>query len=265
MKSEADDRADARPDTQGCGVTAGRRGIVYLAYMDDSGTNNKNHKYQVMTAVLIEANRKFVNLEFDMASCIEKLMPPEKLQTFDEFHASDIYGGFGIFKDVEQSQRFAAINYLLGLVPSQKIPVIYGAVDRAQLATKVYGSADPLDICFRICAKGIQNWIGKNAGMELVLIIADDSDQKVRSTLRQSFRSMRRKISPPNWEIPELVNFPDDMYFGDSRDSLGIQLADLCSYFIAKHLEGNDPGGDGFFNVIENQIVYKKIEPEEQP
>ncbi len=53
----------------------------------------------------------------------------------------------------------------------------------------------------------------------------------------------------------------DDMYFGNSQESVGLQLADLCSYFIVKHLEGNQ-ATEGFFKIIEKQIVYSRIEPE---
>ncbi len=53
-----------------------------------------------------------------------------------------------------------------------------------------------------------------------------------------------RQIRPPDYN-PRLWYVHDDMYFGSSKDSVGIQLADLCGYFIAKHLEG-DVSIDGF-------------------
>jgi hypothetical protein len=50
----------------------------------------------------------------------------------------------------------------------------------------------------------------------------------------------------------------DDMYFGDSQYSIGIQLADLCSYFIARHLDG-DAEIKGFYEMIDPHIVFRGL------
>jgi hypothetical protein len=44
------------------------------------------------------------------------------------------------------------------------------------------------------------------------------------------------------------------MYFGDSKYSIGIQIADLCSYFIARRLAG-DSETEHFYKMIEPQII----------
>jgi hypothetical protein len=65
---------------------------------------------------------------------------------------------------------------------------------------------------------------------------------------------------PLHCALGKLVHLHDDMYFGSSKDSIGVQLADLCGYFIAKHLEG-DAAGEGFYDIIKDRIVYSKLEP----
>lgn len=60
----------------------------------------------------------------------------------------------------------------------------------------------------------------------------------------------------------ELFHFHDDMYFSDSRYSIGVQLADLCAYFIARHLNG-DSETEGFYKMIQPHIVFSKSYPEE--
>jgi len=98
-------------------------------------------------------------------------------------------------------------------------------------------------------------------GNELALLIADDTDdKKLKAELKRSFRQMRRQVRPPEHN-PRLWYVHDDMYFGSSKDSVGIQLADLCGYFIAKHLEG-DVSTDGFYQIIADQICNSKVEPE---
>jgi hypothetical protein len=53
----------------------------------------------------------------------------------------------------------------------------------------------------------------------------------------------------------------DDMYFGHSRDSIGIQIYDLCNYFVARKLKirGNC---ERFYDIVSERVVCAKMEPE---
>ncbi len=132
-----------------------RRVFVHLAYLDDSGTRDKDRKFQLLSAVIIDENA-FVRLEGFAALSAEAIIPHERLDKFEEFHACELYGGYGVFDGVEQEKRFLVITGLLNIVAKMQIPVVYGAVDKLRLADKHYGSADPLDICFRFCVEGIE-------------------------------------------------------------------------------------------------------------
>jgi hypothetical protein len=257
---------------------------MHLAYLDDSDTKAKQLKWQVMSGVLIQ-DSKFKIIEITMCGIQELLVPSEKLDKFEEFHACELYGGYGVFEGIEQKKRFDAIKGLLELVKRAKLPVVYGAVDLTELQKEVYASADPVDISFRLCTKGIQTWAQENlfarwevdpvtkipteeqttriigSWLEnLVILIADECDAKIRNTMQRSFRSLRPPQKPPFHLNPPTVPFHDDMYFGDSRFSVGIQLADLCSYFIARHLEG-DKEIEGFYEMIAPQIVFSGAYP----
>ncbi|HEY6248724.1 MAG TPA: DUF3800 domain-containing protein [Candidatus Angelobacter sp.] len=236
------------------------RTFVYLAYLDDSGTTRpKGKTFQVLSAVLIE-DSIYQMLEVEVADCIEKLLPEDRLDSFEEFHATELFNGCNQFEGIDQEKRFAAITRLLELIPFHGLPVVYCAIDDRKLRVSNYGSANPLDICFRICAKGIEEWTAKSAAKETVLLIADQGDKADMASFKKSFRELRKHLRPPEWDVG-LFQLHDDIYFGDSRDSIGIQLADLCSYFIGKHLE-NNVAAEGFYNIIKDQIVYSKIEPE---
>jgi hypothetical protein len=50
------------------------------------------------------------------------------------------------------------------------------------------------------------------------------------------------------------------MYFGDSRDSVGIQMADICGFFINRHLN-QKAYAEGFYQVFSEQIAYEKVVP----
>lgn len=265
---------------------------MYLAYLDDSDTKKRPSKWQVMASVIIK-DSQFRELEIVMSTLAEVLLPSDKLETFTEFHACELYGGHGVFEGIEQAVRFAAIEALLSHLERDGFPVIYGAVNLDRLREQVYASAEPLDIAFRICTRGVHKWIENNAssvlmgevqrrglippltdvdksrviesilGEMMVLLIADDCDGKSKAILQRSFRKLRSRYRIGGESSDRLYHLHDDMYFGDSKSSVGIQLADLCSYFIARHLEG-DTSIDGFFKRIEKNIVFSQIEPAEE-
>lgn len=240
------------------------RVFVYLAYVDDSGTKQKYRNFQVLSAVLIH-DRLFSNIECLIGTTVEEVVPPEKLESFVEFHGCELFGGYGIFEGIEDGKRHHAITRLLTLLRDYKLPVISAAVNVPLLKTKVYASANPIDIAFRHCLKGIDEWIGtgrQKQQEETGLVIVDDTtDKEIKSAMQESFRQLRKPIRPPHWTPGALWYLHDDLYFGSSKYSVGIQLADLCSFFIAKHLEGQS-NGEEFYGLIHNEIAFSKIEPE---
>ena len=255
---------------------------MHLAYIDDSDTKQKACDWQVMSAVLIE-DRSFKLVEMGLSGIAEALIPEDKREKFEEFHACELFGGYGVFDGIEQTRRFDAIERLFTLFKALDISVIYGAVNLERLRATPYGSADPVDIAFRTCLKGIDYWVDKRIEArafsapdqesgtdpilrpllqgfleELVLIVVDECDGKIKTGIQRSFRQLRgdRKTRTD----AEITPFHDDMYFGDSRYSIGIQLADLCSYFICRHLQG-DGAVDGFYNWIEPHIRFSEVHP----
>lgn len=257
------------------GASAPRgRASVYLAYLDDSDTKDKASKWQVMAAVMMP-DYLFSVSELMLSFVIEHLIPEEKMDYFEEFHASELFGGYGVFEGIDQQKRFLAIESLLTVIETAHMHIAYGAVDLDYLRNQDYRSANPQDIAFRSCVKGIQNWLSdlsmqnfKKADVEagesweipIALLIADGGDKKNNAEMQRSFREIRKRVKIPLHAGDSSSHFHDDMYFGDSKFSLGIQLADLCAFFIAKHLE-QKVEAEGFYRLIENRIVFSKTYP----
>jgi hypothetical protein len=101
---------------------------VYLTYIDDSDTKDKSEKWQVMAAVMIP-DSAFTISEFMASFVIDRLIPSEKLDKFEEFHASELFGGYGVFEDIDQNIRLSAIESLLQMINTFSIPIAYGAVN----------------------------------------------------------------------------------------------------------------------------------------
>ncbi len=253
---------------------------MYLAYSDDSRTKHNHVEWQVMSTVMVK-DETFRGFELHMGLIAEELLPPKKYEQFTEFHACDLYNGTKAFDGMERAQRYSILEILLGVLEKQEIPVIYGAVDLSRLNKMIYASANPIDMTFRMCALGVQAWMGKQLEErfleyrgrktpgehvrfdDVALFILDDfdSNKPLKVALHQAFRQMRKPLRPPDFQSEsQLEHVLDDMYFGDSKFSVGLQLADACSYFIGKHL-GGDATVDRFYARIEPHIVHSQIEP----
>jgi hypothetical protein len=256
---------------------------MYLAYSDDSKTKHNNVEWQVMSSVLVK-DEHFRELELRVGLIAEELLPAENYDQFAEFHACDLYNGTYAFKGMERAQRMSILEVLLGTLETLRIPVVYGAVDLSRLDKKIYASANPIDMTFRMCALGVQDWMGKQLQEQfaayqvtktphehvrfddVALFILDDfeGNRPLKSALQLAFRQMRKPVRPPDFQsLSQLEYALDDIYFGDSKFSVGLQLADACSYFIGKHL-GGDATVDRFYARIEPQIVYSQIEPKQE-
>ncbi len=243
--------------------------VVYLAYLDDSDTKAKSDPWKVICAVIIEAD-VFGSLETLSSFAIEDLMPEERRKDFQEFHACELYRGHEQFEGIDQEKRLKTLEYLLSLVEALGLKIAYGAVNVNSLRSRHYGSANPLDVAFRMCVSGIADRLesmavqviangGQGLDSNYALLIADDCDKGDKATLLASFRSLRKRLRGPEFDSGTLRYLHDDMYFGDSRYSIGIQIADSCAYFIARHLS-EDKETEHFYKMIEPHIVSGKRE-----
>jgi hypothetical protein len=239
-----------------------RRIFVYLGYVDDSGSDAKCN-FQVVAAVLIP-DVDFSTLEIGIGLVLPELFDAEHPlpESFEEFHATELFCGRGVFQGIPQEKRFDAIRFILETVANQKLPIMYGAVNRALLEFTPFASAKPLDIAFRGCALGINGWLEGQEGGEMCLLIMDEgADKSAKADIRKAFKQLRPPLRPPNWNSG-LQRMHDAMYFGNSKDSIGIQIADLCAYFICQHLMNPSRAEtEGFYRMFADQIYHKSVEP----
>lgn len=245
---------------------------VYLAYLDDSGSDAKSPVALVGAVVIDDA--LFAHLEDLLGLVVELVLPEERRASFQEFHSTDLYWGHNAFQGIDEWDRYQAIRNLLGIISTFKVPFVYSAVDRKLLALSPMGSSHPIDVAFRMCALGIQDWLKQPALRKpiaaplpqghsadpLCLFIADDTAEgALKKTLRTSFKALRhRRVHGGSGSRLPLVH--DDMYFGSSADSIGIQLADLCSFFMMRHLR--DGVTDEFYELFCHQARCAEPSPE---
>lgn len=254
---------------------------MHLAYLDDSQQAGS----LAMFGAVVIPHGNFGYAEQLHSAAIQQLFPPEEIEEkFKEFHAWELFKGEGAFKGIEQEKRYMAIRLLLEAMRLNAMPFIYAAVDTRKLANShmaqgLFEVANPLIAAFKLCALGVEAWAQTHhnqplpAGMlidykdQYLFIVDDTADMAIKKSLKNSYR-MLRAIRPyiGNFHKNRLWHCHDAMYFGDSTESVGIQLADLCTYFMQRYLMKRDPAsrddGDEFFEMFSPLAICAKPEPE---
>lgn len=246
-------------------------GIVHLAYFDEAGTDG--HCPFVIVGAVVFPSGSFGWVERYHNIAIEQIVPANKIDKFQEFHASELYLGKGAFEGIEEEKRFNAIRVLLTAMKLQQLPYIYAAVDRKKLAKSLAGSARPVDFAFRLSALGIEEWARSRHPQlkgtirldynDNYLCILDDnqSEKDLKTQLRSSYRSLRAAHLYAPIKENRLLHAHDAMFFADSRDSIGIQMADICNYFMSCHLQGIE-GSEEFYEMFVSQAMCATPQPE---
>ncbi|HEV2383477.1 MAG TPA: DUF3800 domain-containing protein [Terriglobia bacterium] len=267
------------------GVRSAEKTFVYIAYIDDTGSSGRNLRdqqspFQVVTAVIVP-DAVFSSVEFFHASIIEQVVPEDKREKF-EFHAKELFWAQGPFKPVKLEASRALFGVMLGLVAANELPIVYGAVDKEKLRNSPTADARPINAAFRCCTLGVEQWMCKHAPKDLGLLIADDTkNEEDKESIKNAFRDWRPRLKlVESGEVMRMAfegeefsevkllksdsvlqHLADDMYFGDSRDSVGIQLADMCGFVINRHLSGKEDS-EYLYQKIASHIAFSRVVPE---
>jgi hypothetical protein len=253
--------------------------IVHIAYIDETLSQVKDSPYVVVGALIIP-NGRFRWTEGMTNYAASGLFPEvrkDRLQDL-EFHARDLFKGEGPFKGISYHARMSTINTLLTNVWYKETPFIYSAVDRSALASfPLLGSANAIDVALRTCLLEISSWVsmqwakppysyGDGSPIEheetCLCILDDTKDRVLKSQLKTTYRKLRPKFLAAA-EASRGRFLHDAVYFGDSAESVGIQLADLCCYFTRRRLEGRkDEDSLGFWRKFVGRTKCAKPEPE---
>jgi hypothetical protein len=236
--------------------------LVKIVYIEDSKQDElKGRKFQVMGAVIIPDD-DFYMVEQDWAYYVYEKLPAQIRDTC-EVHATDLWNGNKPFDGIPQAERIAIFNECVGVIERHKLAIVFGAVDLCKLYATLYASAKPIDISFRVCAQAVEQWFVERAPESFGLLICDNTSNKhIKDEMLNAFRLYRKFVrsSPPSRGI--MAHIHDDMYFGDSTFSVGIQLADVCTLLISRHLAGYEDS-EPLYKRIEHLIFRGTVEPHE--
>jgi hypothetical protein len=258
-----------------------RKIFVHLAYLDDS--QDQTQSSIAMFGALVIPSGEFGWAERMHSIAVEQLFSPDEIEEkFQEFHARDLFKGEGPFQGIDERKRFTAIEVLLMALRHYRLPFIYSAVDvqklaKSALSRSLFETANPLVAAFKLCLLGVEKWaqsqhehpvpgvVKIDYNDQYLLVVDETKDHELKKRLRNSYRLLRA-ARPYMKAFNRLWHAHDAMFFGDSRDSVGIQLADLCAYFMQRQLLKRDADAkddsDEFYSKFSSQVICAKPEPE---
>jgi hypothetical protein len=254
---------------------------VRLVYFDEAGSSQDEAQEPIITvaSVILHGDLETGPVEHDAEAIIATV--PEHLRTDFEFHAKDLFSGCNKFKGWRRSERYAALSAFMELIPKYALPVhAIGIVKKG-----FWREARHLDIlgftrksqphflhesAFLNCAMAVETWFKHHAKSERGICFADDT--KARDKIKSNFRDFRGN-SPFLFtgnsssdgvlltDFTDSVKFDhlvDMIYFGDSKESIFLQLADCCAFFIKRMMMGR-ADAKPFYNIIERQVAPQPL------
>jgi hypothetical protein len=266
-----------------------KRTAVRVVFSDESGIDSEESSPNVVVAAVM------LNLDVHwpvLAGEIEKIIHAQGHDpTRYELKGSDL------IKDLRKAKREPSEKNLKFETQSSLIwagcllklfehgvPVFVNAVNKAGYGTvqsivrrhnfgaavnpaRLFHNISPYMAAFSHCLREADNYIHTESPKEQLLWISDraqmhESDLKEALRSIREFQQMNLTAVFPHLEYPEprLSSIADTIYFGDSKHSRALQLADLCATTASLHLQ-KEPLVQPFFDILLPQIKNSFIAP----
>jgi Protein of unknown function (DUF3800) len=229
---------------------------VFIAYLDEAGLS-KSETHLVVAGIIVKEDQ-LIECEKQLDAVLEKHIPENDREGF-EFHAHALFTGKRYFRKWPPKKRKLVIKDVLDSLMNFNLPIIYGAIDKPKHERRYATPFDAHDLAFMLFAERVDGWLASKAPFEVCILIADETKRNtiIKSSLRQY-----RKEGIPIGNSRKLYNIADAIYFANSKDTWGLQLADFCSYFIKRHLIGGNDTAEKIYKYFSAQIDRWRILPD---
>lgn len=213
-----------------------------FCYLDESGTGDE--PYAVMVGVIADAQRMHITKE-EWAKLLELLSELAK-KPIPEFHARDFYSGKGPWYGFDGDIRSQITSAIFNWLKERNHKIVYSAVDKAKFRSNFNKEPYAKEVSSLWCFMALHICLAIQKHFQVIkyrkgntVLIFDNEEQE-----SDNFINIIR--TPPEWtetyykrdknqdRFDQIIDVP---YFVDSRHVGLIQIADLLSYFLRKHIE----------------------------
>jgi hypothetical protein len=231
-----------------------RCSVVRVVYSDETGTGSIAEEPLTVVAALM------MNLDSQWEPVYRDLEAVRPKPTFE-------FKGAKLFRDLRNGRKRAAADAILRGVLSiptrYRVPIFYAAIDRVgyeRSPLRQDEASKPYDIALVFCLRSVHTFVYTLLPKERVLWIADKSggyehvSQQAREFIGRLAQNAPDELNSGVKEMKPHASFVDTVYFGDSKQSAALQLADVCCSVINLHLQ-NDPHAEPYYELIRPQIL----------
>ncbi len=232
---------------------------MYLCYVDESGDPGpKGSTHLVLTgAALFEGKWRHLREDLDRITAVYWPVPPRPT----EFHLNELQGGKGAFRSltpVDRERLKLDLCQVATRLLDSELRVFTVIADKSE-----WFSANPaktgddlyLDL-FEQLSSRFDLFLRRRHAEGFAskgIIIADPHKQQLSRTLKAFQRTTQKAGN--RWS--PIYNLIETVFFLDSQESPGLQLADLFSYAVWRLVVGADTGLAGALgNCFDREPLY---------
>jgi Protein of unknown function (DUF3800) len=232
---------------------------VKVIYIDEAGSSN-NEPVFTWASVIIK-DWQWLKVE-RLAKEIAETLVPEQLRPDFEFHACDIFNGSNAWSqwrnNVGKELRFEILKRLIGLIRRNRLPIIQcswvknGERDRDIIKLRQ-------GLAFSVCVDSVERWFQEKAKTDVGMLVADVQGQRKDEAIFKQEIRRARTVSRLSRK-PALRHIVDTIHFAGSHESIGLQLADICAFFIKRHYRAHPADeAEPFYDLLQPYICQSKM------
>jgi hypothetical protein len=251
---------------------------VRVVYSDESGTSSvQTEPITVIAAIMLNIDSQWDDLD----KYLNSIAPSPSF----EFKGSRLLHDCASDKTHIADRAIHLLSALMLAPRRYLVPIFYGAVHREgyrkanahwMFNVKEQSINEAQDHAFYECLERVDTYVHTLLPDEKVLWIADGPNPRQRPMKSGlSFFQALKQVGVNIEQIPYardylpeererepvyLSHVIDTLYFGDSKESRALQLADVCCSIITQHLLGN-PLATRYYRIIQTQIVNHGTAP----
>lgn len=213
--------------------------VAELVYLDETGSVGKGaNKQRYLTLVAAAVSEESVQPLADRMRKIaaDHLGAPVPLHF--EFHAVDIWNNKGVWSGKTAPELLAVMEEVIGLLVELDISVFHSTIDKPALHAKYAGAFDQnaYILALQFLAEKLDGY--RTTQVRRILIADEAKEQQLRAV--NLVRDMQQWASG---EVPgrQLKSIIDSIHFVESKNSPGVQLADMVAFVIHRFRMGSQP------------------------
>lgn len=226
--------------------------------MDEAGmANPAQEPYVVVSAVILDGDHQLLVVEHYLRAIVDKYIPEDQRNDFI-FHAFELFGGYGFFKDRDVwpiERRLEIADELSEICEVLTVPITFGLMprDHSSLDKVVELPENPSQrdltvlahtLAYVHCCVNVERWMRENTSNENCLLIVENNDTS-RKTIAETQRFHQDPRNYELWSERERQYFPftkirQSPLFEVKGPYSALQLSDYCAYVCKRIVMGDE-------------------------